>query len=191
VGGPDRCYDGAPAATPDRRSQPACVIRRSHDDRATVARVVVPGGTGSDPTIEATIGEALRRSARRWGQRTALVTPGADGHRRTWTFSELLSQAEQTAGALLQRFDPGEHVALWAANGPEWPLVEFGAALGGLTLVTVNPAYRAAELAHVLRQSRAVGVLVQPRYRGADLLAAVESVRRDLPGLREVVDLSR
>src|SRR5690349_633443 len=143
------------------------------------------------PSTDATIGEALRLAARRWGQRTALVAPGADGHRRTWTFDELLSDAERTARALMQRFGPGEHVAIWAANRPEWPLVEFGAALAGLTLVTVNPAYRTAELTHVLRQSRACGVLVQPSYRGADLLAAVDSVRPELPMLRDVLDLSQ
>ena len=109
-----------------------------------------PAAPGSDPTIEATIGDALQLAARRWGQRTALVAPDADGHRWTWTFDELLSHAERTARALMQRFGPGEHVAIWAANRPEWPLVEFGAALAGLTLVTVNPAYRAAELTHVL-----------------------------------------
>ena len=44
----------------------------------------------------------------------------------------------------------------------------------------------------MLRQSKAFGVLVQPHYRGADLLAVVEStVPPDLPGLRDVVDLSR
>ena len=31
-----------------------------------------------------------------------------------------------------------DHVAIWVANQPEWVLVEFGAALAGLTLVTVN-----------------------------------------------------
>ena len=31
---------------------------------------------------------------------------------------------------------------MWAPNSPEWLLMEFGAALAGLTLVTVNPALR-------------------------------------------------
>jgi fatty-acyl-CoA synthase len=142
-------------------------------------------GTGS------TIGDALREAARRWGPETALVAPGDGGRRRTWSFAGLHDDAERVARALLARFTPGEHVAIWAANSPEWVLVEFGAALAGLTLVTVNPAYRAAELTHVLRRSRARGVVVQPRYRGADLLAVVASARPDLPELRDVVDLSR
>src|SRR3954453_15629156 len=192
VAGRDRCYDGARSVPPGRRSE--SYLRRPGGAMTTEQRspaTSYPAAGSSDPTIGTTIGDALRLAARRWGQRTALVAPGADGHRRTWTFEELLSHAERSARALLQRFGPGEHVAIWAANSPEWPLVEFGAALAGLTLVTVNPAYRSAELSHVLRQSKAVGVLIQPRYRGADLMAAVESVRPDLPGLRDVVNLSR
>jgi fatty-acyl-CoA synthase len=133
----------------------------------------------------------LEEAARRWGGATAFVAPGLPGTQRTWTFSHLRDDAKRVARALLRRYEPGAHVAIWAANLAEWPLVEFGAALAGLTLVTVNPAYRAAELAHVLRQSRASGVLVQPHYRGTDLLAVVGSVRPDLPALRDVVNLEQ
>jgi long-subunit acyl-CoA synthetase (AMP-forming) len=81
-------------------------------------------------------------------------------------------------------------VAIWAANSPEWFFVEFGAALAGLTIVTVNPAYLVAELVHVLKQSRACGVIVQDHYRERNLLAAVAEARETLPGLREVIPLS-
>jgi fatty-acyl-CoA synthase len=69
-------------------------------------------------------------------------------------------------------------------------LVEFGAALAGLTLVTVNPAYLAEELAFVLKQSRARGIIVQDTYRNRDLIATVEVARKTLGDLREVVALS-
>lgn len=52
-------------------------------------------------------------------------------------------------------------------------LPQYGLALAGLVLVTVNPARRAAELAYVLRQSRARGVLHQTEYRGHDMRAAI------------------
>ena len=81
-------------------------------------------------------------------------------------------------------------MAIWAANLPEWFFAEFGAALAGLTLVTANPAYLAAELAYVLEQSRACGVIVQDHYRGRDLLAAVAAAREALPLLREVIALT-
>jgi hypothetical protein len=44
----------------------------------------------------------------------------------------------------------------WANNVPEWVLVQMGAALAGVTLVTVNPALRREEVKHVLGHSEAV-----------------------------------
>jgi fatty-acyl-CoA synthase len=101
-----------------------------------------------------------------------------------------LRDSEKVARALLTRFAPGDHVAIWAANSPEWVLIEFGAALAGLTLVTVNPAYLADELAFVLRQSKSCGIIVQDEYRERNLVAAVDDVRSSLPILREVLPLS-
>ncbi len=69
-------------------------------------------------------------------------------------------------GALLERFDPGERVAVWAPNIPEWVLLELGAGLAGMVLVTVNPAYKPKELEYVLRQSGAVGHLLGARVPG-------------------------
>jgi fatty-acyl-CoA synthase len=92
------------------------------------------------------------------------------------------------ARALLTRFSRGEHVAIWAANCPEWVLIEFGAALAGITLVTVNPNYLGEELAYVLGQSTASGILVQPDYRGRNLLEIID--RTDLPHVGETISLS-
>jgi fatty-acyl-CoA synthase len=145
----------------------------------------------SEPVLEQSIGEALRDAAATWREETALVEGHQDiERRRRWTFSSLLDHAEQVARAILGRFSPGEHVAVWAANSPEWVLIEFGAALAGVTLVTVNPAYLDKELTFVLQQSKASGIFVQPTYRQRDLLSIVDQVRSELPQLREVIPLS-
>lgn len=107
---------------------------------------------------ETTVGGVLRAAAERAAGTTALVEGTADGRdRRRWSYAGLLADSERVARALLGRFTPGERVAVWAPNSPEWLLLEFGAALAGLTLVTVNPALRAGEVAYVLDQSRAHG----------------------------------
>ena len=144
----------------------------------------------SEPILELSIGDVLRNAVTTWPDRVALVDGNPEGIRRRWTFAELLGEAEMIARALLGRFAPGEHVAIWAANQPEWVLIEFGAALAGLTLVTVNPAYLRDELAFVLKQSRACGVIVQDLYRDRDLLAVVDEAGNDLPELREMIPLS-
>ena len=146
----------------------------------------------SEPVLDRSIGEALRQAAASWPERVALIEGLPDrAQRRRWTFAALLAESEQIARAIAARFAPGEHVAIWSANCPEWALIEFGAALAGVTLVTVNPAYLANELAFVLKQSQASGIFVQPRYRDRDLVAVVEQVRGELPKLRDVIPLSQ
>jgi len=145
----------------------------------------------SGPVLETTVGGVLRAAAERAAETVALVEGMADpGERRRWTYDGLLADSERVARALLSRFAPGERVAVWAPNCPEWLLMEFGAALAGLTLVTVNPALRAREVAFVLGQSRAHGVVLAPSYRGADLGQTLEQVRGGLPELREVISLA-
>jgi fatty-acyl-CoA synthase len=112
--------------------------------------------------------------------------PGV-GERRVWTYSELLEESERAARALLGRVDPGERIAVWAPNIPEWLFLQFGAALAGITLVTVNPAYRASELGYVLEQSEAVALFLVEEYRGNRMAQAAAEVRPRLPAIREVV----
>ena len=108
----------------------------------------------------------LREAAAAAPRQLALVGGGRDpAARRRWTYAELLSDAERAARALAVRFEPGERIAVWAPNLPEWVILEFGAALAGLVLVTVNPADRPAELAYVLDQSGAVGIFLVPEFR--------------------------
>jgi fatty-acyl-CoA synthase len=137
---------------------------------------------------ETTIGSVLRDAAGRAPDKTALIDgdPNRQG-RRQWTYAELLAEAERAARALLTRFAPGERVAVWAPNSAEWVILEFGAALAGLTLVTVNPAYQGDELAHVLGNSAADGLFLAGRLQQRDMDAVLAEVRGRLPRLRDVV----
>ena len=90
---------------------------------------------------------------------------------------------------LLKYFKPREHVAVCAHNLPEWVVLQYGVALAGLTLVTVNPSLQPAELKYILRQSRAAGVFTVPDVRGNRLIAHVESIRSELVELRCVLRL--
>lgn len=141
--------------------------------------------------VEEPVGEILLAAAARFGDAVALIDGQSTSElQRSWSFRELAVDARRAAQALLDHFEPGDHVAIWSSNRPEWAIVEYGAALAGLVLVTVNPAYLAHELTHVLRQSRAKGIIVEDNYRGRDLGAIVEQVRADLPGLEFVLPLS-
>jgi fatty-acyl-CoA synthase len=152
-----------------------------------LTRAYWPADT-SAPVRETTIGSVLRDAAARAPGKTALID-GDLGRpdRRQWTFAELLADAERAARALLTRFTPGERVAVWAPNSPEWIILEFGAALAGLVLVTVNPAYRGEELAHVLGDSQADGLFLADRFQQQDMRAILGEVSGRLPRLRDVL----
>ncbi|MGH9019384.1 MAG: class I adenylate-forming enzyme family protein, partial [Acidimicrobiales bacterium] len=137
-----------------------------------------------------TVAGILRQAALDAPDVTALVhgTPDRAGRRR-WTYAELAAEASSLAAALGGVFAAGERVAVWAPSLPESLVVTYAAAMASLVLVPVNPALRAAEVAHVLRQSDAAGLFLVPRVRDNDLTATLGSIRHELPDLRHVIAL--
>jgi fatty-acyl-CoA synthase len=137
---------------------------------------------------EMTFGDLLRAATEAAPERLALISGVPDpALRRQWTYAELYREAERTARALVTRFKPGERIAVWAQNIPEWVMLEFGAGMAGMVLVTVNPAFRANEVQYVLKQSRAAGIFVVDGFRGNPMLETVGAVRANCPELREII----
>jgi fatty-acyl-CoA synthase len=96
-------------------------------------------GISSEPLIGETIGACLRRTARRAGDREALVDVPSG---RRWTYRELDDEVDTLARALLGLgVSAGDRVGLWSPNRPEWLLVQYATARIGAILVTINPAY--------------------------------------------------
>ncbi|MGH9036249.1 MAG: AMP-binding protein [Acidimicrobiia bacterium] len=137
---------------------------------------------------EMTVGDLLRSAAASTPDRVALVAGDSDpGSRRRLTYAALLDESERAACALLSRFAPGEHVAVWSPSLPQWEMLQMAAGLAGLVLVTVNPALRPREVEYILRQSQAAGIAVVREFRGNPLAGVVDEIRPGLPGLREVI----
>jgi fatty-acyl-CoA synthase len=94
-----------------------------------------------------------------------------------WSYAEFRERINAVArGLMALGLQKGEHIAVWAANLPEWILLEFAAAKAGLVLVTVNPVYRAAELEYVLKQGDVAALFFMARVRDHDCLATVLSM---------------
>ena len=150
-------------------------------------------GQPTPPVRDITIGDLLREAAAAAPDRVALVegVPLAVGQdastRRQWTYAEFLADAERTAKALLARYSPGDHIAVWAHNLPEWELLEFGCALAGMVIVTVNPAFQRHELQYVLTQSKSTALFVVPSHRGNAMLATAIETQPDCPDLQDVI----
>lgn len=132
-----------------------------------------------------TIGELLNDAVVQWPNDDALVVP--DG--RSWTFTQLRDTARQVAWALLGFFQPGDRVAIWSPNCAEWYLLQLGAGLAGMTVVTVNPGYSASELSDILRRSQASALFHARAFRGTEFEPLVHQVLSDLPDLIRAIPL--
>ena len=139
------------------------------------------------PMLELTIGEALRRTVERFGDREALVVR-EQGYRAT--YRELSDEVELAARGLLARgVRTGDRVGIWAPNRYEWIVIQYATARIGAILVTINPAYKAAELQYALTKT-GVSLLVLARgFRQADYVAMLDEVRAECPLLRETLVL--
>ncbi|HEV8306082.1 MAG TPA: AMP-binding protein [Methylomirabilota bacterium] len=87
--------------------------------------------------------------AARFGHREALVLD-----ERRLTYRDVHREVERLArGLLALGIAPGETVALWLTNCPEWLVVQHACARIGAVLVALNTRYRTHELDYILRQS--------------------------------------
>lgn len=140
------------------------------------------------PVRDVTVGHLLKEAAERDPGRAAIIEGLPDAaERRQWTYAKFYEQARQVARALLVDHEPGDRVAVWAHNIPEWLLLEFGCSLAGVVLVTVNPAYRAGELTYVLTQSRAQTLFVVDNFRGNPMLSVAHEVHADCGELERII----
>lgn len=149
-----------------------------------------PAEDGADPP-PLTIGGMLRVSAARVPDQPALKELGYDGSiGRSWTYAQLLADAERLARALASRHAEGARVAAYANNVPEWVLLELACGLAGVTLVTVNPAYQKRELKYVLEQSRSEGIYYVADFRGNPMQAIADAVCDEIPAIRHRILLT-
>jgi acyl-CoA synthetase (AMP-forming)/AMP-acid ligase II len=117
----------------------------------------------------ATLHESILATADAMGDRVALVD-GPSG--ATVTYAALAARIERTAAGLAARgLGPGDVLALWAPNSPEWALAALGAMAAGATVSGANPAATERELA------------AQAMDCGASILGTVPA---RLPAAREV-----
>ena len=131
--------------------------------------------TTSAPWVDGlTIGQVLKKTAQRVGSRDALVFPQAQ-YRATWTeFDQTVDRVAR--GLMALGFERGDHFGVWSTNWPEWVILQFATARIGVVLVTVNPAYRPAELEFALAQSDVRGLALIEEFRASRYFEMLEQV---------------
>src|SRR6266571_866698 len=131
-------------------------------------------GAGGPPLLGCTIGEALDRTASAHADRLALI---ARHQQLRYTYREFLAQVELAArGFLRLGTQKGDRVGVWATNYAEWVITQFATAKIGAILVTINPAYRAAELEYALAQSECSTLVLIQGFRDCDYVETLASI---------------
>jgi len=117
-----------------------------------------------------------RQALGAYGARPAIVTPD-----RTWTYRELLSQANRIAHLLVEDMGliPGNRILLRSPNNPMLAACWFAALKAGAVPVPTLPMLRATELIQVLRKARISHALCDWRLR-----EELEAARPQSPALR-------
>ena len=67
----------------------------------------------------------------------------------------------------------GEKVAVWATNIPYWVALQFATAKIGSVLLTVNTAYKTAEIAYLLKQSETENLFIIDGFRDTDYVQTI------------------
>ena len=134
-----------------------------------------------------TIGEVLRQTAKKFPENDALVFPQLDFRLSYTALDECVTNVAK--GLLALGINKGDHVAMWATNVPEWPLLQLASARIGAVFITVNPANRASELEYVLKQSDVKALFLIDQFKTSKYLDIVHNVCENLdssePGTME------
>ena len=123
-----------------------------------------------------TIGALVDRAAQSYGPKEALYYEG-----QRWTFADLKENVDRCATGLIELgVQPGEKVALWMPNCPEWVQLFFAVAKIGAVLVPVNTRFRTADLEYVVRQSDTTTLITVDRSGPVDYLEMVRELCREV-----------
>jgi malonyl-CoA/methylmalonyl-CoA synthetase len=133
---------------------------------------------GGQVTRPASVVEAFTRNAERSPDKLCLRFEGED-----WSYGRLLDRAGSFAAALRAwGLKPGDRVALFLRNHPDFLAAYLGTHLARGVTVPVNKSYRRTELRHIFEDA-GVRLCVADREGRPEL----EGVCGDLPSLERVV----
>lgn len=116
-----------------------------------------------------TYGELVNRAAAKYGDKEYMYFEG-----QRWSFRQVKAAIDQAArGLIALGVQPGDKVALWLSNRPEWVFIQFALAKIGAVLVPINTQFRTADLDYVVRQSDTSTLMAAARSGPVDYLAMI------------------
>jgi fatty-acyl-CoA synthase len=134
--------------------------------------------------LQESIGHVLERICSRYAARYALVHTEA-GIR--YTYARFWQEIERVARGFLQfGIQPGDKVALWAPNIPEWLLVFLALARMGAVSVPIDPAAAEENLRFILQQSESRALCFAGASDDERVLKMAVTAKREIASLEHL-----
>ncbi len=131
-------------------------------------------GTSTTPLIYQTIGDALTETVAEYPNREALIVCHQN---LRFTYAELGNAVDRLSENLyLQGLRPGDRIGIWSPNNYQWVLTQLATAKLGLILVTINPAYRLAELEYALNKVTCKALILAESFKSSDYLGMLRTL---------------
>ncbi|KAF1318254.1 Hect e3 ubiquitin, partial [Globisporangium splendens] len=137
-----------------------------------------------------TVGGALDEAVERLPHKEALRSIKQD---LRWSFKELNAIVDEVANGFHSlKFEPGNVLAVWLPNNAESVITQLAAAKAGVTLAVIDPKVSSAEeLEYILHDSKASGLLFEPKIAGRNQTEIVQGLFPELATYRENFRLFR
>jgi fatty-acyl-CoA synthase len=131
-----------------------------------------------DSLIDLTFPQVLDRIVEEFPDQIAFRYTTCD---YTRTYSEFRDDVDTFARSLIALgVRPGDHVAIWATNVPQWFITFWATTKIGAVLVTVNTAYKIYEAEYLLRQSDTHTLVMIDGYKDSDYVAIIKELCPEL-----------
>ncbi|NQS76212.1 MAG: AMP-binding protein [Peptococcaceae bacterium] len=99
----------------------------------------------------------------------------------TRTYAEFRDDVDTFARSLIAMgVKPGDHVAIWATNVPQWFITFWATTKIGAVLVTVNTAYKIYEAEYLLRQSDTHTLVMIDGYKDSNYVGIIKELCPEL-----------
>lgn len=155
---------------------PIAGVTYPHAERAAAAYA-------SGAWVAATVGDSLRASAQKHPGKLAFISD-----ERSLTFQQLDEETERLGAALLSLgLNPGDRAIFQLGTTVETAVVLLACYKAGIVPVCSLPQHREVEISQLAQQSGAKAHFVQADFSNFDLVAFVQKMQIQHPGLAHVV----
>ena len=135
-------------------------------------------GPQDDPILECSIPDLLEQTTSSYPDQVAAVFHD-QGIR--WTYRDLHRMSLRLgAGLLALGVQKGDRVGIWSPNRWEWVAMQYASAQIGAILVSINPAYRKAELDYALNKTGVSVLMLAEAFKSSDYLKMITDLAPEL-----------